>query len=190
MENGMKNQTTSAGRFMGRSTIYEKGNDGAPYMTRYWFGRLRLHIFYRGDLDPDHHDHPWAFWTFPLTSYVEEVVHPDIAFAGRDQTVVCKSGPTTARQIVKAFRLHYRPATHTHRVLGRVLPGVSIRTYRAPDGGREEWGPESTDGKIVTIVWRGPDERRWGFLKNRDGRWCWVHWKEYVFGNGKSAPCE
>lgn len=180
MENGMKNQTTSAGRFMGRSTIYEKGNDGAPYMTRYWFGRLRLHIFYRGDLDPDHHDHPWAFWTFPLTSYVEEVINPDVVHRVKHHDDIWPSHQISFRRVVKALRLHHRPATHTHRVLGAWSGGYD----------KLEGFPETKPGKIVTIVWRGPDERRWGFLKHRDGRWCWVHWKEYVFGNGKSAPCE
>lgn len=47
-------------------------------MTRAWFGRLRFHVFFRGDQDPDCHDHPWGFWTFPLRSYVEEVLEERI----------------------------------------------------------------------------------------------------------------
>lgn len=170
-------------RFWAWSTIYgAEGEHQTPYMTRIWIGRLRLHIFYRGDADPDPHDHPWDFWTFPFTSYVEEVTvdtgwrehwrdgahltYPAEAFT----PFIEGSRPIykTHLNVVRAFRLHFRPATHTHRVLWR------HRGF----------------GKIVTLVWRGPDKRRWGFLKSRDGQWCWVHWKQYVYGGGKHAPCE
>lgn len=160
---------SSANRFAGWSTIYRVAND--PYMTRVWFGRLRLHIFHRGDEDPDPHDHPWGFWTFPLTSYVEEVTY------WKDQNF---SEVIKIVRVVKAFRLHYRPATHTHRVLGRWT-------------GQEACGVPSVasePGRMITIVWRGSVERAWGFFKTRDGRSCWVVWREYVFGGGKSAPCE
>lgn len=149
------------------------------HMTRYWIGRLRLHVFHRGDQDPDAHDHPWGFWTFPFHSYVEEVVEPD------------EGGYRTRLQVVRAWRLHYRPATHTHRVLGRY---VGPKPGRDPDlyaEGRVLCPHELYVARhIVTLVWRGKDERKWGFLKHRDGKWCWVHWKSYVFGGGKSAPCE
>jgi hypothetical protein len=49
---------TSAGKPSGWHTIQ---HNGSPYMTRIWIGRLRLHIFYRGDTEPDAHDHPWEF---------------------------------------------------------------------------------------------------------------------------------
>ena len=167
LPNGMKNQTTSAAKFMGKSVIWGKdGEHATAYMTRYWIGRLRLHVFHRGDQDPDAHDHPWGFWTFPFTSYVEEVVERD------------EDGFYKRFQIVPSWRLNYRPATHTHRVLGRY-------------GGFDVMGvPVIVMAPIVTLVWRGKDERKWGFLKHRDGKWCWVHWKSYVFGGGKSAPCE
>lgn len=167
LPNGMKNQTTSAHRFMGKSVIWGKdGEHATAYMTRYWIGRLRLHVFHRGDQDPDAHDHPWGFWTFPFTPYVEEVVEPTT------------DGYRKRLQIVPAWRPNYRPATHTHRVLGRYA------------GFRDMGVPVIDMRPIVTLVWRGKDERKWGFLKHRDGRWCWVHWKSYVFGGGKSAPCE
>lgn len=157
-------------RFIGISTINgAKGEHKTPYMTRVWIGRLRLHIFYRGDADPDCHDHPWDFWTFPLTSYVEEtytaLVHPD----GSSQRHI---------QVVPAWRLTFRPAEHTHRVLGRY--GGQHYGYPLVDNGK----------KIVTIVWQGRVRREWGFLRHRDGKWCWTHWKDYVFGGGKHAPCE
>ena len=200
MSNGMKNQTSSADRWWGKSIIWHKDGDlDTAYMTRYWIGRLRLHIFHRGDQDPDHHDHPWPFWTFPLTSYVEEVVlysslealydmqrmHQVEGLSADQINAAIENGRSvgrvTDRQVVPAFRLSHRPATHCHRVLGR-FNATSAKKGWTQTG----WKP----GKIITLVWRGKVERKWGFLKNRDGRWCWTPWKEYVFGNGKSAPCE
>lgn len=169
--------------FLRRHTII--GDDGTAYMTRYWIGRLRLHIFSRGDQDRDPHDHPWDFWTFPLTSYVEEVIQADFANNVRSHRSNWISHTGPYRRVVRAFRLHYRPATHTHRVLGRALmrrdkPGVPVCGV----SGEPLW----TTGKIVTIVWRGSKGRSWGFLKNRDGKWCWVSWQQYLAG--KDAPCE
>jgi hypothetical protein len=161
----------SATGLFGFHTIYgAEGHHDTPYMTRAWLGRLRFHIFHRGDADPDCHDHPWDFWTFPLTPYVEEVATPDGL-----------GGFSITRQIVRAFRLTYRPAEHCHRVLGR------WDSHKWPSGVTGHF--VSTNRKIITIVWRGGIGRRWGFLKHRDGRWCWTHWKEYVFEGGKDAPC-
>lgn len=171
---------SSLGKLFGRSTIYGRaGEHETPYMTRYWLGRLRLHIFHRGDQDKDCHDHPWDFWTFPFTSYVEEVVDPAVATAVQNTGSSVKAiprVPTTHLQVVRAWRLHHRPATHCHRVIGR-LSGF--------DGSI----PQTDQRKVVTIVWRSGADRKWGFLKNRDGKWCWAPWKEYVFGGGKDAPC-
>ena len=152
--------------FFGWQTIY--GVDGehrSPYMTRGWIGRLRLHIFHRGDNDPDPHDHPWSFWTFPLTAYVEEVTEWACSLIVEGH---CKDTYFTRIRTVRAFRPHYRSANYTHRVIG----------------------PVKGSGRIITVVWRGRSARRWGFLKHRDGKWCWVHWKEYIYGGGKTAPCE
>ncbi|MGO8134424.1 hypothetical protein ACC730_38660, partial [Rhizobium ruizarguesonis] len=49
--------------------------------------------------------------------------------------------------------------------------------------------PLTDNRRIVTLVWRGGLGRKWGFLRNRDGKWCSTPWKEYVFGGGKDAPC-
>jgi hypothetical protein len=46
-------QQSSADAFMGYSTIYGRGGDlDTPYLTRIWIGRLRLHIFFKGDQEP------------------------------------------------------------------------------------------------------------------------------------------
>ncbi|MCC2608358.1 hypothetical protein [Neorhizobium petrolearium] len=161
-------------RFFGWNTIYGvEGEHSTPYLTRIWFGRLRLHIFHRGDADPDCHDHPWDFWTFPLTSYVEEVATR--ALFGHYEI---------SRQLVRAFRLHYRPATHIHRVIGRYAGAGFER-----DEG--ETGELLTNGRrIITLVWTGKNRQPWAFLKHRDGQWCWTPWREYIFRGGKHAPCE
>lgn len=135
---------------------------GSAYLTRVTWGRSRLHVFHRGDSDPDPHDHPWAFATFPLTSYVEEVTEP----AG--------NGWATRREVVRAFRLHRRPATYLHRVIGR-------------------WAGRGTEvaagGRIVTLVRRSGDDRDWGFLRLRGANACWTPWRAYVLEGGKEAPC-
>lgn len=179
--------------WFGWNTIYgREGEHHEPYMTRIWFGRLRIHIFYRGDNDPDPHDHPWNFWTFPLTPYVEEVVEKAptgvmlLTMPPKPETVY-----RTRRQIVPSWRWSFRPSTHCHRVIGRldkrhgieVMNNHELRYF--PDELRILEGR-----KIITIVWRGGEGRKWGFLKNRDGKWCWVHWKDYVFAGGKDTPCQ
>lgn len=183
---------------IGLHTIYgDEDGQRTPYMTRAWIGRLRLHIFHRGDADPDCHDHPWDFWTFPLTSYVEEVVDRDIAALAQTDSfmpAIKPDAPIVARNVVPAFRWTYRPATHCHRVLGR-YSGVYFTSGGVAAGemasAAAEWRiPLADRRRIVTIVWRGRSGRRWGFLKFRDGRFCWVHWKEYIFRGGKTAPCD
>lgn len=138
--------------------------DWTPYMSQLIIGRLRLHVFHRGDADPDPHDHPWDFWTFPLHSYLEEVTVPDPPRGQYHREV----------NLVTAFHWHHRPATYTHRVLCR---------------GSERTGALALPGPIITIVWTAPKSRSWGFLKQRDGRWCWQAWKDYVLKGGKNAPC-
>ena len=203
-------------QWLGWHTIYGVDKDhNTPYMFRAWIGRLRLHIFYRGDADPDCHDHPWDFWTFPLTPYVEEVVVSRNPYEGvTDQSsatvelgIVEGTIPLHKKivQVVPAFRWSFRPATHCHRVLG-AWNGRHIR-LAGYSFGEEEWPhydsydamgdpkpvqdyyPATSDQKIVTIVWRSKPKRSWGFLKNRDGQWCWIAWRDYVFQGGKEGPC-
>ena len=221
--NGVAYQKPNKNEWFGIHTVWGKdGETRSPMVTRAWIGRLRLHIFWRGDNDPDCHDHPWPFWTFPLTPYVEEFVLAGIVglihdghseWTDKDHHGVTRNSTEIeyrAIRIVPAWRWSFRRATYTHRVLGR-YSGVSW--YRMKSGvGRPDIQmklnlsahrfannrgivppsitPDISPKPIITIVWRGRKEREWGFLKNREGKWCWVAWKEYVYGKGKSAPCE
>lgn len=176
---------------VGFETIYGvDGEHATPYLTRVRIGRLRLHIFHRGDADPDPHDHPWDFWTFPLTPYVEEIALPvrDTYVAGGGQLPPQRYFLT--RRVVPAFRWSYRPAEHTHRVLGRYDAKATLHAASEAFIFRVATQPQHRPGKIITIVWQGKASRKWGFLRNRDGNWCWTPWREYVFGGGKQAPCE
>ena len=183
---------SSAGKFWGMNTIYGRdGEHGTPYMTRVWFWGLRLHIFHRPDLDEDCHDHPWDFTTFPIWpihGYVEEVVKPIVAksVAKRPGEGYTVSSEPRYLQVVPAFRFSFRPATHCHRVLGAYKPGTSL-SYDEP---QPDYFGIDANRKIVTLVWRGEINRSWGFLKNREGKWCWVAWRDYVFAGGKDGPCQ
>lgn len=158
------------------------GKNQSLYLMRMMFtwsspwGQLYLHVFYREDLDRDPHDHPFDFWTFPLnTGYTEEVfIHGGelLGWEGRDgeSLLAALAAPLIPalhcfrEQHVARWRWHHRPATHTHRIL------------RA-DSGR--W-------PLVTLVWRGPTTRRWGFWTYAETRLerRWTHWKKYVYGTG------
>lgn len=148
------------------------GNDAegnwSPYLTHLYltpktrWGQLRLHVFHRGDADPDLHDHPSDFWTFPFLSYVEEVVEEPWTFHN-----------DRVQKVVQAWRWHYRPAEYAHRVIGR---------YRGWDRGFDKPGyvhePIAEKGPVVTLIWWKPRRRDWGFWVH--GRW--VPWKEYIYG--------
>lgn len=89
------------GREAGSRTLYMTRIKALPKL----FGhRLMVHVFHRGDEDVSPHDHPFAFWTFPLTSYVEQVFDTN---TGRYRF-----------QIVPRFRWSFRQAEHLHRVIG------------------------------------------------------------------------
>lgn len=196
---------TSAGKFMGWNTIFGRdGDNGTPYMTRIWFWRFRCHIFHHPDTDPDPHDHPFNFVTFPLTSYVEEVTERSTPFPA--PIIETPDGPrfqpieyVRREQIVPAFRLSYRPATHCHRVLGAYAGYVrdpfgavfwlSAKKAAVLPSDRFETGVDAST-KIVTLVWFSKPVRSWGFLKNRDGKWCWIGWRDYILGGGKDGPCQ
>jgi hypothetical protein len=169
-------------KYIGHDVVYgAEGEHETPYMSRWWIGRLRFHVFHRGDEDPDCHDHPWGFWTFPLQSYVEEVLD--------------KKTMTTYLQVVEGWRWSYRPAEHAHRVMypEQCSAGFFETSYHniVPEArARQALWP------LRTIVWREKSKHRhrWGFWKVRtqDGVrvMCFSHWKNYVFQGGKHAPCE
>lgn len=152
---------------------------GTPYRTAVLIGRLRLHVFHRGDEDPDPHTHPWSFWTFPLTSYLEEVFDP------------CEG--TRTLQVVKAWRLHHRSIIHAHRLLGRAAVGPILEFE-----GKRIVVPTVRPGKVITLVWRsqhaGVDwgfwvptqravERNWKQLERiASTKVSLVDWRSYVFG--------
>lgn len=159
-----------------------------PYMTRYRFGRLMVHVFYRADND-DPHDHPWPFWTFPLHSYVEEVF---TKHEGTGEPYLL-----ARRQVVQAFRLHYREPGHIHRIRGRYAGKAWNTHHRQVLNGVSPYWVSSTPelepyhietARFVTIVWRGREVREWGFWKYRGLHWCWQKGKEYYNG-GKHDLC-
>lgn len=165
-------------RYIGASTVYGAGDNPTPYLTRAWVGKLRIHLFHRGDDDPEPHDHPWGFWTFPLRTYVEEVFDP-------------KTGKKT-ENIVWAFQWHHRPAEYAHRVLHSYYlrsPHTGTKHYYGmiTEGARMRWTQ-----KILTVVWTdlSPREhqRDWGFWKTVGGHTCWQSFREF-FGGGRHAPC-
>jgi hypothetical protein len=65
------------------------GTDGDPYLDRLrlvqtpWFG-VYLHHIHRPDIDPDPHDHPWAFASLVIAGGYTEYVWPD----KRDRSIV------------------------------------------------------------------------------------------------------
>lgn len=77
-----------------------------------WLGfGIRIHTFYAGDDDAAPHDHPWWFITIPLRSYYE--------------TVQSEDGRLNSR-VVRAWRPHFRRATHRHFVHEPLKPFKTI----------------------------------------------------------------
>lgn len=113
--------------------------DDKPYMDRFivhcGVGCVRVHRFWRGDNDRVSHTHPWAFWTFPLTSYTE---------------VTYKHGFPEEIRIVRAFQLQRRGADFEHRVLGRT-DGLKCPFWTIVfAGGRtQQWGFYNLSGRFT-----------------------------------------
>lgn len=133
------------------STVYGVHEMHAtPYRTKIQlpFG-WRIHKFHRPDLDRAWHDHPNHFWTFPFSDYMEEHFYPS-------------SGLIMPHR-VKAWRWHYRPATYTHRLIGRA---------------------DKTDRPHWTLVREIlPEFREWGFyVEQADGTFKHIPWRDYIFG--------
>lgn len=157
-----------------------KGGDRSTYRREFrlmpdtpW-GHLRLFVYRRGDSDPDPHDHPWDFWTFPLSTYAELVMGDD--------------GLMTQNWVGR-FRWHHRSAYYSHILLGKLV--------------RHWWlgaGVVGT-GPFASLVWVCPNLHKWGFWvrqelvaetwpvelagsilthnPRRGGR-VWVHWRTYL----------
>lgn len=144
------------------ATVYGRDKvHSTPYLTRVSLTRrLSLHIFHRGDRDPDPHDHDQAFITFPLTPYIEHVYDPA---TGEERY-----------QVVRAWRVHYRPAAYAHRVVDR--------SHASLGGGG--------DGIVTLVLWVGrKGVREWGFWTRAgeadlegQARRTFVPWKTYIFG--------
>lgn len=148
------------------------GKDGTLYLRRWRltprfpFGQLCLHTFFRGDEDKDPHDHPWDFWTFPFTSYIEEV--PISAWRGNDTLLVRER---MSLRTVERWRWHKRDASHIHRVV--VPSNGSPNALDAPDF------------PFRTLVWLGRfrQHHKWGFWvpdPARPGFRMKIHWKVYL----------
>lgn len=132
-----------------------------PYLTRVVWGRLRLHLFHRGDVDPEPHDHPWDFWTLPLNGgYYEEVL--------RDGQ----------RYIQLVAGLKHVKAEHAHRVLyPRWTRNNTSTVFHHDPEDRVRFGR----WPIVTLVWTGRVRRRWGFWCGEDNA-TWIPWRSYFAG--------
>lgn len=132
------------------------------------WGQLLLHRFWREDDDPWCHDHPWSFVTIPLNfwGYVEEVPWRDV----------------TKMVHVMGWLPHYRPASYTHRIIGRARWDHGVRVVK--------------DKPMTSLVWRSVQKNSWGFVVDRDYAlekgWeaaevypfnphrVWVHWRTYL----------
>lgn len=158
--------------------LYGPNHEGvwSPFLSKVTFRlagwSIGIHKFHRGDADPDCHDHPFDFWTFPLTSYVEEVIQEQTSRVFvHDGMLLREYDRVRILSVVKRFRIHYRAAEYTHRVLYAL-------------------GYPPADKKTIwTIIVKRDANREWGFLKHRDGRWCWQDWKSYVNQGGRDVGC-
>lgn len=166
-------------------TIYGKDKTYPdPYLTRWRWGRLAVHVFHRGDNDPDMHDHPADFWTFPLVGYYEEL--PRVVPAGKSEWwcgVRYTEGQRYIRhRLVDPFRWHFRPAETQHRVLfpQRADAGFFITNTMY---GIQPWAQaKQALWPIVTVVWWGRSRRPWGFWTRESGEF--IPWRQYIFGDG------
>ena len=160
----LKDRAWYIGPFMVTTIFGRKGED--PYKTDVQLGSLALHIFWRGDADPDPHDHQHDFWTFPLVGYLEYVLG--------DQDEISLNE-------VKPYRLHARKAEYRHRVERRLdgKPMTEI-TFDVHKDGQTSIVKPLERRPIVTLVWRGRKRRDWGFWVRKEGAWEHVPWRAYI----------
>lgn len=171
---------------MKRETI--TGADGSPYMTRYILGRLRLHVFHRGDEDPNPHTHPWDFKTFPLRSYVEEYLAtvPEGPARWYKNERYEPGDRYLSVRTVRAWRWHDRSADHAHRIL---YPEYGT------DGALVHWRYSTREAAakyakwpVVTIVWTGAKAAEWGFWRPHPIRGHWVFVPAATYLDGRGPP--
>jgi hypothetical protein len=172
---GPQTEKSTNGKLFGRSVLGGEGSRNPDvYMVRYWFGPFRLHIMHRGDAGGCPHDHPWWFITFPLTSYVEEILVEKTAHVG--------TAPYLEKELnyVKAFRFHFRPAHYAHRILGPYTADPELFL-----DGTVYWSgitdvelaelrsiyPKTYGRNIRTLVLRGSVKWSWGFYLDWKGTW-------------------
>lgn len=121
------------------------------------FSLPRIHTFFSGDEEVPH-DHPFAFWTFPLSTYVEEVEldNLDAEFMLEERDVITSEAEFSlrARRTVRRLRPHFRPALYRHVVL-------------------------EPDRPVTTIVLAGRARRRWGFWPEPDVFVDYEDWTRY-----------
>ena len=144
-----------------------------PYLTRIELGRLRFHIFHRGDDDRAAHDHMWNFWTFPLTPYIE---------------IYLDENNERRHRLVKAFRLHKRDYTYRHIVYGpakklthkTTLKGLETCRVAYDERFQAWYTSRSLKDKIFTICWTSKKKKpSWGFYTRNGSHY--VDWQDYVF---------
>lgn len=155
-------------------TIFSKKTQGHPdpYRTvwQMWtpWGKLKLHLFHRGDRDHAFHDHPADFWTFPLTSYVDHPFDPE-------------TRQPRPYELVRAFRVHYRPAEYAHKLIGRAEGHDGVSPLK----------------RVWTIVWEKHNRRQWGFWQRLPStwdrpttQWTWMHWRTFLIATGQIEPTQ
>ena len=148
-------------------------------MTRW--GQLLWHVFYRGDEDPDPHDHPWRLWTYPFQTYLEEVMEHD---------------GTLRYNRVERWRWHFRDFTYTHRVIGPLDCGswpLHTLVWRGPYIAGRRWGfwVKGNNPVLDLIGWH-IQSNPCTTMTDTDRlseRWRMkVPWRTYIYGEKQKEP--
>lgn len=116
------------------------GRAECPYLHRrnIYLGlwSLRYHIFHNSDEDRALHNHPWAFWTFPIVPYDE---------------IYSDENGTERRRKVKPWRLHLRRHGFKHRVIKN--DDKPARTFIFTCRKKSSWGFFGPNGFVNWRVW-------------------------------------
>lgn len=166
---------------------------GTLYMRRFFLTprrfplQLMLHVFYRGDEDPDPHDHPWAFWTYPLSrlGYYEHVMEPD-------GTVLANYTP--GRTWTK------REKNYTHRVIGPIhkwdgdgLPHLKSKPWSMwtlvvrETKVSQDWGFWVKEDNLKKLGWCGAFIDRNPTTEPGPNRRIKVPFRSYLYGEPQSS---